>query len=93
MSLEVINGYVCQSCADVALAKRGVDPAHPKDDPKSPGYDPATAKADHGPAFKLSGALAASGVSGSAANALPPVNGAGGAGSAAGLQSRVSITV
>jgi|WetSurMetagenome_2_1015567.scaffolds.fasta_scaffold590039_1 hypothetical protein len=79
MSLEVINGYVCRNCTDVELAKKGVDPAHPKDDPKNPAYDPAKAKADHGPAFKLDGALAKSGVDGSATNALPPVNGASGA--------------
>jgi hypothetical protein len=27
---ETVNGYLCRDCADVALAKRGVDPAHPK---------------------------------------------------------------
>ena len=78
MSMEIVNGYVCRNCTDVELAKRGVDPAHPKDDPKNPAYDPAKAKADHGPAFKLSGALAASGVAGSSASALPPVNGVSG---------------
>ncbi len=46
MSMEVVNGYVCKSCCDVALAKKGVDPAHPKDDPTNPAYDPKTAKAD-----------------------------------------------
>lgn len=85
--MEIVNGYVCNTCCDVDLAKRGVDPAHPKDDPKNPNYDPTKAKADkaradgkadHGPAFKLGGALqprATSGVDGSPNNALPPVNG------------------
>jgi len=84
--MEIVNGYVCQTCCDVELAKRGVDPAHPKDDPKNPNYDPAKAKADeHGPAFKLGGSLQAknapknahdlNGVVGSSSNALPPVNG------------------
>ncbi|HWA61645.1 MAG TPA: hypothetical protein VG939_09730 [Caulobacteraceae bacterium] len=76
MSMEIVNGYVCRNCSDVELAKRGVDPAKPKDDPRSPAYDPAQAKADHGPAFKLSGALAKAGAVGSASDALPPVDAA-----------------
>ena len=31
--MEVVNGYVCKTCTDVANAKRGVDPARPKDGP------------------------------------------------------------
>ncbi|MGC4086563.1 MAG: hypothetical protein QM756_01455 [Polyangiaceae bacterium] len=30
MSLRLVNGYVCRNCADEELAKKGVDPAHPK---------------------------------------------------------------
>jgi hypothetical protein len=26
-AMEMVNGYRCESCADVALAKRGLDPA------------------------------------------------------------------
>ena len=78
MSMEIVNGYLCRDCSDVDLAKRGVDPSKPKDDPKNPAYDPAKAKADHGPSFQLGGALAKSGVDGSSANALPPVNGVAG---------------
>jgi hypothetical protein len=81
MSMEIINGYVCRNCTDVELAKRGVDPAKPKDDPKSPSYDPAQAKADHhGPAFQLSDALKAASAIGSAASGLPPVNATGDSG-------------
>ncbi len=65
MSMEIVNGYVCQSCCDVALAKKGVDPAHPKDDPTSAAYDPAVAKQDkakasgnYAPAVTFGGALA-----------------------------------
>lgn len=25
--MEIVNGYRCESCKDVALAKRGIDPA------------------------------------------------------------------
>ena len=31
--IETVNGYVCHNCSDVALAKRDIDPAHPKDGP------------------------------------------------------------
>ena len=31
MSFELVNGYVCRTCADVDYAKRGIDPAHPHD--------------------------------------------------------------
>ena len=26
MAIEMVNGYACANCSDVALAKRGVDP-------------------------------------------------------------------
>lgn len=26
MSIQMVNGYSCASCADVSLAKRGIDP-------------------------------------------------------------------
>jgi hypothetical protein len=28
--MTLVNGYVCRNCADVELAKRGIDPAHPQ---------------------------------------------------------------
>ena len=31
--IETVNGYVCHNCSDAALAKRNIDPAHPKDGP------------------------------------------------------------
>lgn len=33
MSIEIVNGYPCKNCTDVEYAKKGVDPAHPKDGP------------------------------------------------------------
>lgn len=27
MSIEIVNGYVCRDCGDVALARRDIDPA------------------------------------------------------------------
>ena len=26
---SLVNGYYCRNCADVELAKKGMDPAHP----------------------------------------------------------------
>lgn len=31
--MEIVNGYVCHDCTEIDLAKKGVDPAHPKDGP------------------------------------------------------------
>lgn len=31
--MEIVNGYVCRNCTDVEYAKKGVDPARPKDGP------------------------------------------------------------
>jgi hypothetical protein len=28
--MNIVNGYFCRNCADVELAKRGIDPAHPQ---------------------------------------------------------------
>ena len=39
--MDVVNGYVCKTCCDVALAKQHINPADPQDDvhnPKSPNY-------------------------------------------------------
>ena len=30
MSMHLVNGYACRNCADEELAKKGVDPAKPK---------------------------------------------------------------
>ena len=30
MSMRMVHGYVCRNCADEELAKKGLDPAHPK---------------------------------------------------------------
>lgn len=29
--ISMVNGYVCRDCSDEVLAKRGIDPLHPKD--------------------------------------------------------------
>lgn len=28
MSMSIVNGYFCRNCADVEVAKKGMDPAH-----------------------------------------------------------------
>ena len=55
--METVNGYVCRNCADVAYAKRGVDPAHPKDGPNGIYKAKDPAPSERGPAFVLSGGL------------------------------------
>lgn len=58
--MQIVNGYVCQNCTDVEYAKKGVDPAHPKDPPAQPGGgrpDRSRDSADFGPAVLVGGAL------------------------------------
>ena len=33
--MQVVNGYICRDCTDVARAKQGVDPAHPTPNARS----------------------------------------------------------
>jgi hypothetical protein len=63
-SIQMVNGYPCKDCTDVANAKKHIDPAHPKDgpygvnaktDPTSPDYQSSNANS---PAVKFGGALA-----------------------------------
>ena len=59
--MNIVNGYVCKNCTDVEYAKKGIDPAHPKDGPNGSKKADKTgkdAKADHGPAVTFGGALA-----------------------------------
>ena len=60
MAMEVINGYVCNSCADVSLAKRGVDPARPEDGANgaSAAKSEDAQPSDRGPAVTFGGELA-----------------------------------
>ena len=60
MTIQVVNGFVCMDCADVALAKKDINPAHP---PGSPNADPKSGPnsspgPDQGtPAVTLGGSL------------------------------------
>jgi hypothetical protein len=84
--MEVVNGYPCKNCTDVEYAKKGIDPAHPKDGPNGVyAADKAqdSAKADKaargtddkgpgfGPAVTLSGAFANVQPAGQAEKAQP----------------------
>jgi hypothetical protein len=43
---SIVNGYYCRNCADVELAKKGMNPAHPgKDVPEV--YVPPSADSKH----------------------------------------------
>jgi len=35
MNLEIVNGYVCKDCTDVARAKKGEDPATKSNSPET----------------------------------------------------------
>ncbi|GIU67585.1 hypothetical protein PsB1_1739 [Candidatus Phycosocius spiralis] len=35
MSMEIVNGYLCGGCNDVAFTKKNIDPAHPKVTPNT----------------------------------------------------------
>ena len=57
--IDVVNGYVCHNCSDVALAKRDIDPAHPKDGPDGRDKVSESATTDRNRAVTFGGALAA----------------------------------
>lgn len=59
--MEIVNGYVCNNCTDVANAKRNIDPAHPKDGPNGVNAPEAQARNDapsRGDAVVFGGQLA-----------------------------------
>lgn len=58
MAMELINGFQCYNCTDVAYAKRNIDPAHPKDGPYGVNAKDEPKGAQWGEAVKLGGALA-----------------------------------
>jgi hypothetical protein len=39
-SFQIVNGFVCFDCSDVALAKKDVNPAHPPESPNDPASSP-----------------------------------------------------
>jgi hypothetical protein len=51
-----VNGFTCRNCTEVDLAKKHIDPAHPKSGPYGidAAHDPT-----RGPAVRLGGGLAA----------------------------------
>lgn len=59
--MEIVNGYVCRNCTDVEHAKKGVDPARPKesanDTDKASARRADTAPAERGPAVTFGGSL------------------------------------
>lgn len=51
-----VNGYSCNNCTDVEIAKKHIDPAHPKDGPF--GVDAAERSKDAAKAVIFGGRLA-----------------------------------
>jgi hypothetical protein len=86
--MELVNGYQCRDCTDVAYAKRNIDPQHPKDGPF--GVNRAEASS-HGPAVVLDGKLAPAGPA-SSVNDVAAVDPARPSGAATGAR-RVDLRV
>ena len=59
---QIVNGYVCFDCADVALAQKGQNPAHPPGSVSNP-----TGNTPNGP-HPLDGAKGPAGAQGSGAS-------------------------
>jgi hypothetical protein len=55
--IETVNGYICHNCSDVALAKRNIDPAHPKDGPNGVDAKDEAGASKRGDAVTFGGAL------------------------------------
>ena len=55
--IQVVNGYVCMDCADVALAKKDINPAHPPNDPLQSGSQSGSSNTQSTPAVSLGGVL------------------------------------
>ena len=55
-NMQVVNGYVCRDCADVARAKQGVDPSQP-----NPAHAPPERRAHERAEPGAAGVLAANG--------------------------------
>ena len=56
--IDIVNGYVCNNCSDVALAKRDINPAHPKDGPAGQNKSTDPTGIDRNRAVTFGGALA-----------------------------------
>jgi hypothetical protein len=76
-AFSIVNGYVCFDCSDVALAQKGVNPAHPPNSPdaaqSSAGMTQASSNTQPTPAVTFGGSL--SQLQGS--SAVQPPSGAG----------------
>ena len=70
--IEQVNGYVCYNCSDVALAKRDIDPAHPKDQPGGGDKTNDSTGVDRNTAVTFGGALAQTEGSSNSAQAVAP---------------------
>ena len=70
--MELVNGYPCFNCTDVDLAKKGINPAKPQDDPRSPNYDPTSAKVANGSSSSRDSASVTFGGSLTALNGTQP---------------------
>jgi hypothetical protein len=59
MSVQLVNGYPCHDCTEIDLAKKGIDPARPKDGPYGRDKVRADAKAAEREAARTAATTAA----------------------------------
>jgi hypothetical protein len=76
-SFQIVNGYVCFNCSDVALAQKDINPAHPPNSPSSQtngsSGTPGSSNTQSTPAVTFGGSLSQS----QGAAAVQPSGGAG----------------
>ena len=57
MTIQVVNGFVCMDCADVALANKDINPAHPPNSPSAEAQSASSSNGQGTPAVTFGGSL------------------------------------
>jgi hypothetical protein len=57
MTIQVVNGFVCMDCADVALANKDINPAHPPGSPSTEAQSASSSNGQGTPAVTFGGSL------------------------------------
>jgi hypothetical protein len=57
MAIQVVNGFVCMDCADVALANKDINPAHPPNSPTAEAQSASSSNGQGPPAVTFGGSL------------------------------------
>jgi hypothetical protein len=57
MTIQVVNGFVCMDCADVALANKDINPAQPPNSPTAQAQSATSSNGQGTPAVTFGGSL------------------------------------